>query len=233
MPPLVAILLLAVIAFILYWQLIIAEGAYLGARVVAVLYDVVAHRYNRIKHFEREDDAHFFGDPLVKWLADTPRPRVLDVATGTGRVPMTLLANSEFAGTIVAVDRARLMLREAMRDLAGYSARVLVSRQDGSRLALGEAAFDAVCCLEALEFMPDPDAALAECARVLKAGGILMVTRRTGPWARLMPGRNPSRERFKAQVESLGMWNVQVQTWQVDYDLVWGVKIASKEASDQ
>ncbi len=226
MSPLVAILILAVVAFILYWQLIIAEGAYLGARVVAVLYDVVAHRYNRIKHFNRDDDAYFFGDPLVRWLANMPRPRVLDVATGTGRVPVTLLANAEFAGTIVAVDRARLMLCEAVRDLSPHSDRVLVSRQDGSRLAIGDAIFDAVCCLEALEFMPDPGVALSECVRVLKPGGILMVTRRTGPWARLMPGRNPSREVFKAQIESLGMWNVEVQTWQVDYDLFWGVKIA-------
>jgi len=226
MPPAVVVAVLAVVAFILYWQLIIAEGAYLGARTVAFLYDVVARRYNRIKHFNREDDAHFFGDPLVAWLADVPRPRVLDVATGTGRVPITLLSNPKFGGAIVAIDRARLMLREAMRDLGDRTDRVLVSRQDGARLALGDAAFDAVCCLEALEFMPDPRLALAECVRVLKPGGILMVTRRTGPWARWLPGRTPSRERFKAQVEALGMWDVRVQTWQVDYDLVWSVKIA-------
>lgn len=227
MSPLVIVFILAVVAFILYWQLIIAEGAYLGARTVAFLYDVVARRYNRIKQFNPADDAYFFGDPLTGWLANTSRPRVLDVATGTGRVPLTLLANPEFAGTIVAVDLARRMLREAMHALRGYSSRVAVSRQDGQRLAFPDAAFDAVCSLEALEFMPDPKAALAECARVLKPGGILMVTRRAGAWARWMPGRAPSRDIFKAQVEALGMWNVRVQTWQVDYDLVWAVKIAN------
>ena len=74
--------------------------------------------------------------------------------------------------------------------------------------------------------MPDPVGGLSECARVLKRGGVLMVTRRTGPWARWMPGRTPSREQFKAQVESLGLWDVKVQTWQIDYDLAWGVKMA-------
>ena len=226
MSPLILVLLLDVIALVAYWQLVIAEGAYLGPRVVAFLYDVVAHRYNRIKQFNPDDDAYFFGDPLVAWLSGVDRPHVLDVATGTGRVPLTLLANDRFAGTVVAVESARRMLREAARQLAPHGDRARLSRQDGTRLAFDDDTFDAVCCLEALEFMPDPRAGLAECVRVLKPGGVLAVTRRTGPWARWMPGRAPSRERFKAHVESLGVWNVQVQTWQVDYDLVWGVKIA-------
>jgi len=226
MPPVVLLAAVAVVALIVYWQLIIAEGAYLGPRVVAFLYDVIAHRYNRIKQFNPDDDAYFFVDPLMEWLAETPRPRVLDVATGTGRVPLMLTANPAFDGTLVAVDLARRMLREAARALDGHSARVLLSAQDGMRLAFGDGAFDAVSCLEALEFMPNPRAALAECVRVLKPGGVLLVTRRAGPWARWMPGRAPSREQFKLQIEALGVWNVQVQTWQVDYDLVWGVKIA-------
>ena len=226
MTPLALVTLLAVVALIAYWQLIIAEGAYLGPRVVAFLYDVVARCYNRIKRFNPDDDAWFIGDPLTEWLASAARPRVLDVATGTGRVPLALLANPGFAGTIVAVDRARLMLREAMRALNGRAERASISRQDGSRLAFRTDTFDAVTCLEGLEFMPDPLAALAECVRVLKPGGVLLVTRRTGPWARWMLGRAPSREKFKAQVEASGVWNVRAQIWQVDYDLVWGVKMA-------
>ncbi len=218
--------LFAIIAIVAYWQLIIAEGAYLGPRVVAFLYDVVAHRYNRIKQFNPEDDAWFIGDPLTEWLASIPRPRVLDVATGTGRVPLALLAQPDFGGTIVAVDRARRMLREAARALRGNVRRVSILLQDGAHLAFRGDTFDAVVCLEGLEFMPDLSAALAECVRVLKPGGVLLVTRRTGPWARWMPGRAPSKESFKAQVETLGVWDVRMQIWQVDYDLVWGVKIA-------
>ncbi len=230
MPPLVVVatLCVAAIALLAYWQLVIAEGAYLGPRVVALLYDLVAHRYNRIKQFNPDDDAWFLGDPLADWLAALTRPRVLDVATGSGRLPLTLLPHPKFAGTIVAVDLALRMLREAARALSGFSDCVILSRQDGSRLAFADAAFDAVCCLEALEFMPDPGVALAECVRVLKPGGVLLVTRRTGRGARWMPGRAPSPAKFKAQVEALGVWNVQAQIWQVDYDLVWGVKVADR-----
>ena len=226
MPPPALLAILVAIALVAYWQLIIAEGAYLGPRVVAFLYDVIARRYNRIKQFNSDDDAYFFAEPLIEFLAGAPRPRVLDVATGTGRVPLRLVATPAFDGTVVAVDLARRMLREAARALTGHSERVFLSAQDGPRLAFGDGAFDAVSCLEALEFMPDPRAALAECVRVLKPGGVLLVTRRAGPWARWMPGRAPTREQFKSQVEALGVWNVRVQTWQVDYDLVWGVKIA-------
>ena len=232
MSPLVIVAILAVAALVAYWQLVIAEGAYLGPRVVAFFYDVIAHRYNRIKRFDPENDTWFLGQPLTEWLAAVARPCVLDVATGTGRLPLTLLACPNFDGTIVAVDLARRMLREAARALSGYAERVIMSRQDGSRLAFGDNAFDAVTCLEGLEFMPDPHAALAECVRVLKPGGVLLVTRRTGPWARWMPGRTPSPEQFKAQVEALGVWDVRIQTWTVDYDLVWGVKIAQWEGDE-
>ena len=43
--PLLFLLFLFVL---LYWQLILAEGAHLGPRVVVWLYDLVAHRYDRI-----------------------------------------------------------------------------------------------------------------------------------------------------------------------------------------
>ncbi|HLF28295.1 MAG TPA: class I SAM-dependent methyltransferase [Anaerolineae bacterium] len=233
MLPLLAVLVLILLALLAYWHLIIAEGAYLGPRVVAFLYDVVARRYNRMKHFNPEDDAWFFGDPLTAWLSGVAQPRVLDVATGTGRVPLTLLANAGFTGKLLAVDRARRMLHQAAQALSSLTGRALISRQDGMRLAFGDDTFDAVTCLEALEFMPDPQRALAECVRVLKPGGVLLVTRRTGPWAGWMPGRTPSREKFKAQLEALEVWDVRVQMWQVDYDLVWGVKIAQWESGEQ
>ena len=45
---------LALLAAGLYWELIVAEGAHLGPRVVVCLYDLVARRYERIKKFKRD-----------------------------------------------------------------------------------------------------------------------------------------------------------------------------------
>lgn len=230
-PVLLVALCAAAAALFLYWQLVIAEGAYLGSRVVALLYGLVAHRYNRIKNFNPDDDLFFLSAPLIEALAPADHPRVLDVATGTGRLPLTLLANDPFTGTIVGVDLARRMLGEAASALRGYADRVTLMQQDAMRLAFADDVFDAVVSLEALEFTPDPRAALAECVRVLKPGGVLLVTRRTGPWARWMPGRAPSPQQFKSQVEVLGVWEVRVKIWQVDYDQVWGIKIAPWEGN--
>jgi ubiquinone/menaquinone biosynthesis C-methylase UbiE len=226
MSPILVIALLVVLALFLYWQLVIAEGAYLGARVVAFLYDLVAQRYNKIKQFNESDDRYFLSEPLSGMLASLDRPWVLDVATGTGRLPLALLDNRSFRGRVVALDLAGRMLRVAQRALLQYATRVTLIHQTAERLPFADDAFDAVACLEALEFMPDPEKVMAECVRVLKPGGALVLTRRSGPWARWMPGRTPSKEQIKAQVEALGVWNVEVNLWQVDYDLVWGIKIA-------
>lgn len=226
MSPILVIVILLILALFLYWQLVIAEGAYLGARVVVFLYDLVAYRYNKIKQFNESDDHYFLSEPLTGMLAAVDHPWVLDVATGSGRLPLTLLDNRRFHGRIVGLDLAGRMLRVAQHSLLKYATRVTLIQQTAERLPFADDAFDLVTCLEALEFMPKPQKVMAECVRVLKPGGTLLLTRRSGPWARWMPGRTPSKEKMKAQVEALGVWNVQINLWQIDYDLVWGIKIA-------
>jgi len=65
--PLLAggVLLLAVLALLLYWQINLAEGVYLGRRVVIWLYDRFAPRYDTVKQFDEHDEAWFLA-PL--WL---------------------------------------------------------------------------------------------------------------------------------------------------------------------
>ena len=101
------------LALFLYWQLVLAEGAYFGKGAVAWLYNFVAHRYNNIKQYDAEDDARFLGHPLVLSLQGTPQPIVLDVATGTSRLPLALCQQPLFHGQIIALDNARRMLHEA------------------------------------------------------------------------------------------------------------------------
>src|SRR5690554_3953342 len=100
-----ALLAVAVaVAALLYWELVIAEGAHLGPRVVVGLYDLVAHRYERIKNFEPEVEADILGWPVTAALAAVEAPRVLDVACGTGRLARALLRQPAFDGTVLGVD---------------------------------------------------------------------------------------------------------------------------------
>ncbi|MFN2219790.1 MAG: class I SAM-dependent methyltransferase, partial [Anaerolineae bacterium] len=133
---LVAALLVALLA-LAYWQLIIAEGAYLGARVVAWTYDLVASRYDAIKQFNPKNESWFVAAPLLGELRGVERPLVLDVATGTGRLPLALL-RERFRGRIVGVDLSRGMLRHAWRNLAAYRDQVSLLWDDASRLPFSD-----------------------------------------------------------------------------------------------
>jgi ubiquinone/menaquinone biosynthesis C-methylase UbiE len=100
-------------------------------------------------------------------------------------------------------------------------------RAPAERLPFAGGSFDAVACLEALEFLPDARAALAECVRVLRPGGVLLLTNRVGFQAWLMPGKTFSRAAFRRLLGGFPLEAVTVERWQVDYDLAWARKCAS------
>ena len=214
----------AVLGLFLYWQLVIAEGAYLGTRLVTLTYDWVAHRYDRIKQYNPADEAAFLGYPLVFALRHLPAPYLLDAGTGTARLPMALFEHPTFNGRVVALDSSRRMLKVAAEKVMPYRHRIDLLWQDAACLPFPDATFDAVACLEVLEFTPDPAAQLAELVRVLRPGGLLVTSRRRGIDAMLMPGKTHSKEQLAALLAALDMQRVRIQPWQADYDLVWAVR---------
>ncbi len=215
--------LVAVGAF-LYWQLIIAEGAYLGRRVVALLYDLSARVYDRIKEYDPGYEQWFLGLPLSRALALIPDPLVLDVATGTGRLARTLFRQAGFHGRLIGLDYSRRMLRRAVATTQPWADRLAFIYDDAGQLPFPADTFDAVTCLEALEFMPDMHRVLRELVRVLRPGGIFLTTNRIGKDARLLPGRTYTPEAFADLLRELGLEMIRTQPWQEDYDLVWATR---------
>jgi ubiquinone/menaquinone biosynthesis C-methylase UbiE len=207
-----------------YWLVVVTEGAYLGSRAVAFLYDRGAASYDEIKQFDVVDDARALGLPLARGLRSIRRPLVLDVATGSGRVPLTLLRSLEFEGRIVGLDISMRMLQQARRKAAQYRERVTWLRKDALDLPFVDEGFDAVCCVEALEFMSEPTRVLREMARVLRPGGLLLTSNRRGLDGLLFPRRAFSKDRLRAILAELAMTSVQVEQWQTYYDLVWARK---------
>jgi ubiquinone/menaquinone biosynthesis C-methylase UbiE len=215
---------LALLGVGLYWELIVAEGAHLGPRVVVWLYDLVARRYEQIKNFQRDLDDNYLGWPLAVELAGVAAPRVLDVAAGTGRAARSLLRQVAFDGDIINVELSARMLLEGRRLTALWPGRTTWVRGPAERLPFPANAFDVVTCLEALEFFPDAPAALAECMRVLRPGGWLVVTNRVGLAAPLMVGKTFSRAAFRRLLKRFPLEAVRVEPWQVEYDLARGRK---------
>jgi ubiquinone/menaquinone biosynthesis C-methylase UbiE len=227
----IIILVVAIISLLLYWQFIVAEGAYLGAPLVALLYDWTAERYNKIKEFDPLAEDLTLGRPLAQRLAHQPDGMVLDVATGTGRIPLALLRQSGFRGRIVGLDRASKMLCVAHRDTAAFEERVTLIQADAMALPFASQSFPTVSCLEALEFFPDPQAGLAELLRVLQPAtpahphrGWLLVSNRIGWEARLMPGKTWSQEKLFQILSTFPLSYFHVQRWETIYDLVWAQK---------
>ncbi|MFH1085881.1 MAG: methyltransferase domain-containing protein [Chloroflexota bacterium] len=213
----------------MYWLFISTEGTYVGPRLVALLYDWTATRYDRIKNLHFVDEARFIGLPLMAALEGRAAPLVLDVATGTGRVPLAVLNRLAPAWRFVGLDRSPGMLASAQRALADWSAQVALVRGDASALPFAEGTFDAVACLEALEFMDSWAAVVAELARVVRPGGVLLLSNRVGAEARLFVGRLARRGALESCLAHLGLTDIRTERWQVHYDLVWARKAAPQQ----
>ena len=215
---------LIVIGVLSYWLLVITEGVFLGRRMVVWLYDLTARRYDSIKEFDLSDDKHFIARPVMQSVSSVESPLLLDVATGTGRVPSTLLQEPGFAGTIVGVDASPKMLALASTKLSRLSknstGRASLVQQLAVPLPFADNTFDNVCCLEALEFFPSDELALTEMVRVLKPGRLLMTSRRRGWEARVFLGRYRDQNDFVALLNRIGLENVQLRLWEVTYDIV-------------
>jgi SAM-dependent methyltransferase len=116
------------------------------------------------------------------------------------------------------------MLHEASERTAQFADRITYIWQDAQHLPFDDGTFDAVSCLEALEFTSDPHHVLSELVRVLRPGGVLLVTNRIGKDAKLLPKRAFPRLEFGTILEAFPLEDVKVQSWQMDYDLAWAVK---------
>src|SRR5262245_47266340 len=124
-------------------------------------------------HLDRMDDT-FVTRALAK--LSKRRPRVLDLGTGTGAIPVKMAQRRDDL-IIVGVDRAGNMLKQARlrARAAGVSDRVSFKRADSRRLPYPDGTFDMVISNSLMHHIPDPAPALDELARVLAEGGAVFI----------------------------------------------------------
>lgn len=242
-------------AYILDREIFFYEGAHLGPRVQAWLYDRWSKKYDADKRESQLRDDEMLAAPLLEALyvhsshrkgrehegAGGLEPFVLDFAAGTGRLSVALMKRPEFSGRIIAMDLSLGMLEQAVEKLSralsaldtssgtgpAEDGRVEFLRYQTFPLPFADATFDAVCCLEVLELLPDMDAALAEMSRVLRPGGTLLTSRGTEASGR--KAKVKSRAEFGALLAKNGFENYRIDVWWSLFDRVLAVKNGSSE----
>jgi demethylmenaquinone methyltransferase/2-methoxy-6-polyprenyl-1,4-benzoquinol methylase len=105
---------------------------------------------------------------LVSRVEAGPDDRVLDVATGTGAVALELVRQK--GCTVVGLDQSEGMLESARRQVDG---RVELVQASAESLPFGDGEFDALTFTYLLRYVDDPEATLAELARVVRPGGTI------------------------------------------------------------
>lgn len=215
--------IILLLSALLYWLLVTTEGAFLGRRTVVWLYDITAHRYDKIKQFDPGDERHFIAAPLSQALKDINTPLLLDIAAGSGRVPFDLIQEPGINGLIIGLDPAKKMLAQAVRKLINVrskSGQVVLLQGTADELPFAGSLFNAVTCLESLEFFPSAKTALIEMHRVMKPGAFLMTSRRRGFNGRLFLTRYHSVEDLEAILAEIGFEKINTRLWELDYDMV-------------
>lgn len=121
---------------------------------------------------QREGRASFLDEFGAE--ADLRGERVLDLGCGVGA--RTLAVARAGAAEVVGVDTDPEKVRRAREEADRSSADgILYAAQSGSTLGFVEGRFDVVLLLDVVEHLADPAAVLAECARVLRSGGRVLV----------------------------------------------------------
>jgi len=168
------------------WRISLSRRA-LNARQVRSAYDRAAPAWAGTLARLGVPDAYeaLLRDVLASASADPlgPGARVLDAGVGTGALSLALARAAPHPFRLNAVDLSPEMLGRAWEALQAAGIEVALRQADARVLPFAGGTFDVVLAGHVLEHLPDPAVALAEMARVLKPGGLLIacLTRRSLP----------------------------------------------------
>jgi demethylmenaquinone methyltransferase / 2-methoxy-6-polyprenyl-1,4-benzoquinol methylase len=120
----------------------------------------------------------------VKLTGAKPGDRILDVATGTGKVAADLHARVQPAGSVRGVDISPAMIRVAQKRFADRAGLTFVVG-DALALPTEDGSFDAATIAFGMRNLPDYGKGFAELARSVRPGGRIVCLEIARPKSRL------------------------------------------------
>ena len=135
------------------------------------LFTPLPARYDRLAEILSFGQNGRWRRAMIDRIVCAPGKTVLDVASGTAGVAIQLARRTD-AG-VVGVDLTEQMLRHGKAKVAaaGLAGRVALVAGRAEQLPFPDASFDALTFTYLLRYVDDPQATLAELARVVKPGG--------------------------------------------------------------
>jgi ubiquinone/menaquinone biosynthesis C-methylase UbiE len=170
-----------VAALLVVLFVLVTDGRYFGKRLTYWVYDFVGPAVFSARSETEQWHA------LLRSVGLQGDESILDVGTAAGDLPLSIASMPDFRGQTVGVDWSPRMMEAARREarrrgLEGRARFEVVDVRKGLPFAAGE--FDVVFCLGLLETLPGPELVLEELGRLLKPGGVMVLSLYRGRAAR-------------------------------------------------
>jgi demethylmenaquinone methyltransferase / 2-methoxy-6-polyprenyl-1,4-benzoquinol methylase len=135
------------------------------------LFTPLPARYDRLAELLSFGQNGRWRRAMVDQIVPAPGNVVLDVASGTAGVALQLASRT--GARVVGVDLTEHMLRRGKANVtaAGRASRISLVAGRAEQLPLPDASVDALTFTYLLRYVDDPQATLAELARVVRPGG--------------------------------------------------------------
>ena len=141
------------------------------------MFDQIAPRYdlaNRLLSFGQDV---LWRKEISRVIPHEPSSEILDIATGTADVPLSLVKNKKNIRKVYGIDMSSEMLKVGTRKIAEYSLenKISLSLGDATDIPFPDNRFDVVTIAFGIRNIKDTKKALQEMKRVCKPGGSVII----------------------------------------------------------